>query len=336
MPPLNVVALNAEPVAVPENVKPLTEGEETRFTVGLLAVPPVVIFVPGCTFVWETEPIVEKIEYKFVLPLNIVPPLNVVALNAEPVAVPENVKSLIEGEVTRFIVGLLAVPPVVILDPGCTFVWEIEPIGEKIEYKFVLPLNIVPPLNVVALNEAPLAIPEKLNPFKEGEATRFTVGLLAVPPVVIFVPGCTFVWETEPIVEKIEYKFVLPLNIVPPLNVVALNTEPIAVPENINPLIEGDETRFIVGLLAVPPVVILVPGCTFVWETEPTVENIEYKFVLPLNIVSPLNVVALNDGEFIFPVNVAPDKFALVVSCELIKDTFPTVANNAPTLVFPE
>ena len=105
----------------------------------------------------------------------------------------------------------------------------------------------------------------------------------------------------------------------PPLNVVALNEAPLATPEKLNPFKEGEATRFTVGLLAVPPVVIFVPGCTFVWETEPIVEKIEYKFVLPLNIVPPLNVVALNDGEFIFPVNVAPDKFALVLKISEIE-----------------
>ena len=58
---------------------------------------------------------------------------------------------------------------------------------------------MVPPLNVVADNEVavtvpacivpPIAVPEKVMLFTNGDATRLTVGAFAVPPVVMFVPG---------------------------------------------------------------------------------------------------------------------------------------------------
>ena len=132
--------------------------------------------------------------------------------------------------------------------------------------------------------------------FTDGEEVKLTVGTFAVPPVVIFVPGCTRV--TVSVCENIEYKFVPPLNIVPPLNVAADNEVAVTVancplPERVNELKLGDATTEIVGAFAVPPVEIFVPDCTRV--TVSVCENIEYKFVPPLNIVPPLNVAADNE-----------------------------------------
>ena len=90
----------------------------------------------------------------------------------------------------RFTVGLFPVPPVVIFVPGCTRVMSFVSVVEKIEYKFVVPEIIVfalsvPADRVVVNTDAPLAV----TPFTEMLDARFTIGLVAVPPVVIFVPG---------------------------------------------------------------------------------------------------------------------------------------------------
>jgi len=60
----------------------------------------------------------------------------------------------------------------------------------NIEYKFVDPLKIVPPLNVDADNPAEkFELPDAVTEANEGDETTFIVGFAAVPPVVIFVPG---------------------------------------------------------------------------------------------------------------------------------------------------
>ena len=104
----------------------------------------------------------------------------------------------------------------------------------NIEYKFVEPERIVPPDKVPALKDVnvpapactvpPIAVPENVILFTDGEAVKFIIGEAAVPPVVILLPAFTlFTPPDEPIVEKIAYKFVEPENIVPPEIVVAEN-----------------------------------------------------------------------------------------------------------------
>ena len=60
-------------------------------------------------------------------------------------------------------------------------------------YKFVEPENKVPPLIVppeieVAVTAPNCDVPLAINPFTEGDAVKLTVGISAVPPVVIFAP----------------------------------------------------------------------------------------------------------------------------------------------------
>ena len=124
MPPLIVVALNEGAATAPVNVAP------DKFA-----------FVTICDCNVDTAAAEPNKELTFVLPLNKVPALNVVADKATPVAVPEKLKLLIKGESTRLTVGLFAVPPVVIFVPGCTLVMSFpSAVVKKIEYKFVLPL----------------------------------------------------------------------------------------------------------------------------------------------------------------------------------------------------
>ena len=57
---------------------------------------------------------------------------------------------------------------------------------------------VAPEVNVVAeivaeFNTLPVAVPEKVNPFIDGDAVKLTTGKFPVPPVVIFEPGCTLV-----------------------------------------------------------------------------------------------------------------------------------------------
>ena len=66
--------------------------------------------------------------------------------------------------------------------------------------------------DLVAFNTFPVAIPEKVRLLTAGDAVKFTVGKLPVPPVVIFDPGCTLVtsFVSEFIGAKIYDKSVLP------------------------------------------------------------------------------------------------------------------------------
>ena len=183
-----VVALNATARLVPEEVKLLNEGESTTLIIGLDAVPPVDILVPGCTYVVPIVPSGAKMEYKLVLPENKVPPLIVLALNTTARPVPEIVMLLTDGLSTRLIIGLDAVPPVDILAPGCTYVVPIVPSGAKMEYKLVLPENKVPPLRVVAEKlraRAEMPEPDNKSPLNEGLSTTLNIGAEAVPPVWI-------------------------------------------------------------------------------------------------------------------------------------------------------
>ena len=67
----------------------------------------------------------------------------------------------------------------------------------------------------------------------------------------------------------------------------------------------------------------------------PGVANNVLTSLLPLNIVLALSVVADKTPALTIPVNVAPLKLALVVSCELINVTFAGVANNIDTSLLP-
>ena len=103
-----------------------------------------------------------------------------------------------DGDAARLIVGLVAVPPVVILEPAFTL-FTVNPGCANILYKFVPPDNIVPPDNVVADNDVnvpaaactfpPIAVPENVMLFTDGDAARLITGAAAVPPVVMFEPG---------------------------------------------------------------------------------------------------------------------------------------------------
>ena len=53
-------------------------------------------------------------------------------------------------------------------------------------------VNVVAEI-VAAFNTFPVAVPEKVKLLTAGDAVKFTVGKLSVPPVVIFDPGCTLV-----------------------------------------------------------------------------------------------------------------------------------------------
>ena len=124
----------------------------------------------------------------------------------------------------------------------------------NIEYKFVEPDNIVPPLNVFADNPpVNTLVPDAVIELNEGDAAKFIVGFVAVPPVDRF-PFAPTDCTPEPAKAKIEYKFVLPLKMVPPLNVFAerppVNT---LVPDAVIVLTVNAET-FTVGKAAVPPV----------------------------------------------------------------------------------
>ena len=57
---------------------------------------------------------------------------------------------------------------------------------------------------------------------------------------------------------------------------------------------------------------------------------------IPPLIVPPLIVVALKEGALTCPVNVAPLRFALVASCELIEVIFAGVANKVDISEAPE
>ena len=123
------------------------------------------------------------------------PPLIVVALNEVPATAPVNVAP------ERFAFVTI-----------CDCNVDTAAAEPNKELTFVLPENNVPALIVVADNATPVAVPEKFKLLTKGESTRFTVGLFAVPPVVMFVPGCTRVISfPSAAVKKIEYKFVLPL-----------------------------------------------------------------------------------------------------------------------------
>jgi len=191
-----------------------------------------------------------------------------------------------------------------VFNPFCTAVCA--PVV-KIEYKFVDPDNIVPPLNVFA--ERPpvnTLVPDAVTELNEGEAAKFIVGFVAVPPVDKF-PFAPTDCTPEPVCAKIEYKFVDPDNIVPPLNVFAerppVNT---LVPDAVIVLTVNAET-FTVGFVIVPPVYVFNPFCTYVGTKEPAVKKILYKFVEPDKIVPPLNVFAERPAiKFVTPVTVPP------------------------------
>ena len=77
--------------------------------------------------------------------------------------------------------------------------------------KFVLPELIVVPVTVAPLTESAVKFPEKL-----GEPTVFTVGRVAVPPVVMLYPFCTNVWLPEIVVLMRVDRFEDPLKMVTP------------------------------------------------------------------------------------------------------------------------
>jgi hypothetical protein len=80
-------------------------------------------------------------------------------------------------------------------------------------YKFV-----EPDTNVVALKVVKLESPDAVIELNEGDEETFTIGLFAVPPVVILEPGCTLVISFPLfVVKKISYKFVPADRIVPAL-----------------------------------------------------------------------------------------------------------------------
>jgi len=191
-----------------------------------------------------------NIEYKFVLPERIVPPLKVEADKpAEKFELPDAVTELKLGDATTLTLGKVDEPPIVVLDPAVTPFTNRPPM-------FVEPLNIVPPLNVEADNPAeklldPLAVTE----LKLGDATTLIVGFKTVPPVVMFEPCPTEATPDEPKGANIAYKFVLPERIVPPLNVEADKpAEKLLDPDAVIEANEGDDARIIVGFVAVPPV----------------------------------------------------------------------------------
>ena len=125
-----------------------------------------------------------NIEYKFVEPDNIVPPLNVLADKpAEKLLEPLAVIALTVSDAVVLTVGFVAVPPVKIFVP-CPTLCTPEPAVANIEYKFVEPDNIVPPLNVFA-DKPPvnILVPDAVTELNEGDAAKFIVGFVAVPPV---------------------------------------------------------------------------------------------------------------------------------------------------------
>jgi Trk K+ transport system NAD-binding subunit len=117
-------------------------------------------------------------------------------------------------------------------------------------YKFV-----EPDTNVVALKVVKLEPPDAVTELNEGDETTFIIGSFAVPPVIMFEPGCTRVISFVSVVENILYKLVEP-----DTNVVALKVVKLEPPDAVTELNEGDETIFTVGLFAVPPVVMFEPG----------------------------------------------------------------------------
>ena len=167
--------------------------------------------------------------------------------------------------------------------------------------KSVLPEHIVV-ADIVPSDVVPLTI--KLF---NVAADMFTDGLLAVPPVYVFVPGCTLVVLPAVVdVANISYKFVLP-DIIVVAEIVCKLVAPLAV----NPFIDGDAAKLTTGLFPVPPVVMLLPGWTLVMSFAPAdVANMSYRFVLPDIIVVADNVVADKVGAFTVPVKVAPLKVA--------------------------
>jgi hypothetical protein len=126
------------------------------------------------------------------------------------------VKKLVPDAAILFIVraetltvGELAVPPVYVFRPDCTLVISFVSVVENMSYKLVEPEYNVPPLNDETNNDDPSPVPEKLKLLKEGEETILTIGLFAVPPVVMLEPGCMRVISfPSAVVKKIEYKSV--------------------------------------------------------------------------------------------------------------------------------
>jgi hypothetical protein len=58
----------------------------------------------------------------------------------------------------------------------------------KISYKFVEPET-----RVVALKVVKLESPDAVIELNKGDETTFIIGSFAVPPVIMFEPGCTLV-----------------------------------------------------------------------------------------------------------------------------------------------
>ena len=161
-----VVALTLVP-ETDEAVTAVKVGEPRTDTIGAEAVPPVVMFVPGCTLVATVE-IGAKREPSSLLPLKKVVALILVALKLEAVT------AVNVGDPTTDTIGAEAVPPVVMFVPGWTLVATVE-MGANSRERFV-----APEMKFVAVTSV-----------KDGDATTLTVGANAVPPVVMLVPFWT-------------------------------------------------------------------------------------------------------------------------------------------------
>jgi hypothetical protein len=126
-------------------------------------------------------------------PNSLAPEYSVLPLNVGANVTPEEVKLNTDGEATKLTLGALGVPPVVMLLPGCIH-WFWTDMGAYAELNLLLRAtlsSVAPEENVVAETDVPLrAI--AVTAVNTGDPATCTMGALAVPPVVILVPGCTY------------------------------------------------------------------------------------------------------------------------------------------------